>query len=130
MSQFIIRVYVTSDAPWPVQLGADSACEMDGGPWGHTRKSEKDRECMREDKGWAGKESERERERESERNGDTECFQIQNSLVKWLLHPKILILSLIAYPYVVPNRRSFVRLRNTIEDILNENREACDCPID
>lgn len=61
MSQFIIRVYATSDAPWPVQLSADSACEMDGGPWGHTRKSEKDRECMREDKGWAGKERERER---------------------------------------------------------------------
>lgn len=69
MSQFIIRVYATSDAPWPVQLSADSACEMDGGPWGHTRKSEKDRECMREDKGWAGKERER------------EGFQIQNSLV-------------------------------------------------
>ncbi len=27
-------------------------------------------------------------------------------------------------------RESFVRLRNTIEDILDENREACDCPID
>ncbi len=27
-------------------------------------------------------------------------------------------------------RKSFVRLRNTIEDILDENREACDCHID
>ncbi len=27
-------------------------------------------------------------------------------------------------------RESFVRLRNTIKDILDENREACDCPID
>ncbi len=27
-------------------------------------------------------------------------------------------------------RKSFVRLRNTISDILDENREACDCPID
>ncbi len=27
-------------------------------------------------------------------------------------------------------RKSFVRLRNTILDILDENREACDCPID
>ncbi len=27
-------------------------------------------------------------------------------------------------------RKSFVCLRNTIEDILDENREACDCPID
>ncbi len=26
--------------------------------------------------------------------------------------------------------KSFVHLRNTIEDILDENREACDCPID
>ncbi len=27
-------------------------------------------------------------------------------------------------------RKSFVSLRNTIYDILDENREACDCPID
>ncbi len=27
-------------------------------------------------------------------------------------------------------RKSFVRFRNIIEDILDENREACDCPID
>ncbi len=27
-------------------------------------------------------------------------------------------------------RKSFVRPRNRIEDILNENQEACDCPID
>ncbi len=27
-------------------------------------------------------------------------------------------------------RKSFVRPRNTIYDILDENREACDCPID
>ncbi len=27
-------------------------------------------------------------------------------------------------------RKSFVRLRNTIKNILDENREACDCPID
>ncbi len=27
-------------------------------------------------------------------------------------------------------RKSFVRLRNTIKDILEENREACDCLID
>ncbi len=27
-------------------------------------------------------------------------------------------------------RKSFLRLRNTIYDILDENREACDCPID
>ncbi len=27
-------------------------------------------------------------------------------------------------------RKIFVRLRNTIQDILDENREACDCPID
>ncbi len=27
-------------------------------------------------------------------------------------------------------RKSFVRLRNTIEDILDTNREVCDCPID
>ncbi len=27
-------------------------------------------------------------------------------------------------------RKSFVRLRNTIEHILDENREVCDCPID
>ncbi len=27
-------------------------------------------------------------------------------------------------------RKSFVRLRNTIEDILDENQEVCDCPID
>ncbi len=26
--------------------------------------------------------------------------------------------------------KSFVRPRNTIYDILDENREACDCPID
>ncbi len=26
--------------------------------------------------------------------------------------------------------KSFLRLLNTIEDILDENREACDCPID
>ncbi len=26
--------------------------------------------------------------------------------------------------------KSFVRLRNTIKDILDENRGACDCPID
>ncbi len=26
--------------------------------------------------------------------------------------------------------KSFVRLRNTIWDILDENREVCDCPID
>ncbi len=26
--------------------------------------------------------------------------------------------------------KSFVRFRNTIEYILDENREACDCPID
>ncbi len=28
------------------------------------------------------------------------------------------------------SRKSFVCLQNTIEDILDENREACDCPID
>ncbi len=28
------------------------------------------------------------------------------------------------------NRKSFVHLRNTIQDILDENRETCDCPID
>ncbi len=27
-------------------------------------------------------------------------------------------------------RKSFVRLRKTIEDILDENWDACDCPID
>ncbi len=27
-------------------------------------------------------------------------------------------------------RKSFVRTRNTIWDILDENRETCDCPID
>ncbi len=27
-------------------------------------------------------------------------------------------------------RKSCVRLRNTIYDILDENRKACDCPID
>ncbi len=27
-------------------------------------------------------------------------------------------------------RKSFVRLRNTILDILDENREVCDCPIE
>ncbi len=27
-------------------------------------------------------------------------------------------------------RKSFVCLRNAIYDILDENREACDCPID
>ncbi len=27
-------------------------------------------------------------------------------------------------------RKSFVRLWNTISDILDENRESCDCPID
>ncbi len=26
--------------------------------------------------------------------------------------------------------KSFVRLQNTIKDILEENQEACDCPID
>ncbi len=26
--------------------------------------------------------------------------------------------------------KSFVHLRNTISDILDKNREACDCPID
>ncbi len=26
-------------------------------------------------------------------------------------------------------RKSFVSLRNTIEDILDENQEACGCPI-
>ncbi len=26
--------------------------------------------------------------------------------------------------------KSFVRLENTIEDILDKNQEACDCPID
>lgn len=39
MSQFIICVYVTSDAPRPVQLGADSGGEMDSGPWGKHGKS-------------------------------------------------------------------------------------------
>ncbi len=27
-------------------------------------------------------------------------------------------------------RKRFVRLRNTIWDILDENQEACECPID
>ncbi len=27
-------------------------------------------------------------------------------------------------------RKSFIRLWNTIEDILYETRKACDCPID
>ncbi len=27
-------------------------------------------------------------------------------------------------------RKSFIRLQNTIQDILDETREACDCPID
>ncbi len=27
-------------------------------------------------------------------------------------------------------RKSFIRLRNTNVDILDENRETCDCPID
>ncbi len=26
--------------------------------------------------------------------------------------------------------KSFIGLQNTIQDILDENREACDCPID
>ncbi len=30
----------------------------------------------------------------------------------------------------VQTHKSFVRLRNTILDILDENREVCDCPID
>lgn len=36
MNQFIICVYVTSDAPWLLQLGADSGGEMDSGPWGNS----------------------------------------------------------------------------------------------
>lgn len=58
MSQFIICVYVTLDAPWPVQLGADSSGEMDSGPWGKHGKSEQDRGRMKENKRWAGKERE------------------------------------------------------------------------
>ncbi len=27
-------------------------------------------------------------------------------------------------------RKNFVRLRNTIKDMLDENRDACDCPVD
>ncbi len=40
------------------------------------------------------------------------------------------ILSLITYPMSFQTRKSFVRPRNTISDILDENWEACDCPID
>ncbi len=40
------------------------------------------------------------------------------------------IVSLITYPHVVQTHKSFIRLWNTIEDILYETREVCDCPID
>ncbi len=33
-------------------------------------------------------------------------------------------------PMSFQTRKSFVRLRSTIEDILDENRDACDCLID
>ncbi len=39
------------------------------------------------------------------------------------------ILSLIANPMSLQTCKSFVRRWNTIYDILDENRDACNCPI-
>ncbi len=40
------------------------------------------------------------------------------------------MLSLITYPMSFQTCKSFDRLQNTISYILDENREACDCPTD
>ncbi len=40
------------------------------------------------------------------------------------------ILALYHLTHMLLKHKRFVRLRNTIEDILDENREACDRPID
>ncbi len=42
---------------------------------------------------------------------------------KGLLHPKIT-------PMLFQTCKSFVHLRNTVADILDENQKASDCPID
>ncbi len=49
--------------------------------------------------------------------------------LKGILHPKMKIRPLITYSMSFQTRKSFVRLRNIIYDMLDENREACDCPI-
>ncbi len=43
--------------------------------------------------------------------------------LKGLIHPKIKIVSLITHPHVVPNRKTFVHLQNTNQDIFVEIQE-------
>ncbi len=55
-----------------------------------------------------------------------ETSKTQSGTFKGLLHHKIIIVSLVTYPISFQTRKSFVHLRKTIEDILEENRETCD----
>jgi len=41
------------------------------------------------------------------------------TMFKGLVHPKMKIKSLITHPHAVPTRKTFVRLRNTNEDIFD-----------
>ncbi len=50
--------------------------------------------------------------------------------IKELLHPKNKNVVINHLPSCRSKPKRFICLRNTIYDILKENREACDCPID